>query len=76
MRNKQLNKSRRNVWFKSLSTRLILLMAVACPGLVASAAELDIPDNFQLHYYLAHHYIERADFDLAELELKQAISKS
>ncbi len=42
-------------------------------GSVFGATDLDIGNNFDLHYKLAHHYLERADFDLAEAELKQAI---
>jgi tetratricopeptide (TPR) repeat protein len=54
---------------------LALLLSITLSGAV-NAEELKIGNNFDLHYGLAHHYLERADFDLAELELEQALIRN
>jgi len=63
MKNRQIN--------QIINVLMVLLLTVN--NLAAQAADLNIPNNFDLHYQLAHHYIEHTDFDLAEVELEQAI---
>jgi len=53
--------------------RLLALFLIIGTNSASAASELSIGNNFDLHYGLAHHYLERADFDLAELELQEAI---
>src|ERR1700721_843976 len=54
---------------------LALLLTINI-GSASGATELDNINNFDLHYRLAHHYLERADFDMAELELQEAIARN
>lgn len=54
---------------------LLLLLTISTTSVLANN-EFKIDNSFELHYGLAHHYLERADFDLAELELEQAIVKN
>ncbi len=55
---------------KKLFLALLLTISI---GSAFGANEIDIANSFDIHYGLAHHYLERADFDLTELELEQAI---
>ncbi len=58
---------------KNILLALFLTINIAS---ASEATELGIGNNFDLHYGLAHHYLERADFDMAELELKEAIARN
>ncbi len=58
---------------KILSVALSLLLVIANAGTAFGAQDLESVNNFDVHYHLAHQYITRADFDLAEVELEQAL---
>ncbi len=51
----------------------IVVSLSVCNGVAAGATKLDANTEFGFHYLLAHQYIMHADFDLAELELEQAL---
>ena len=58
---------------KLFALGLICLPLLVAAGVAVGAANIDASNDFNLHYYLAHQYIIHADFDLAELELQQAL---